>query len=112
MQPTRCHISMILEKSLSTLRQLVPTIVIMFVSLRSLKLIWIVLGIAVLIVLAFAYLFLLWRKTFVFTDQDQLTVTHWCILEKADIYSLRQNKHCRYEPQCSAASSWHMSAQG
>ncbi len=75
MQPTRCHISMILEKSLSTLRQLVPTIVIMFVSLRSLKLIWIVLGIAVLIVLAFAYLFLLWRKTFVFTDQDQLTVT-------------------------------------
>lgn len=75
MEPTRCHVSMVLERAVMMLRQLVPTIILMFVSLRNLPSLWIAIGISAIVVLSAIYLVLLWRRTYVYTSEDQLIVS-------------------------------------
>lgn len=75
MEPVRCHFSMIFERAVTMLKQLIPTIILLFVSLRNLRPLWIIVGIGAIILLASGYLILLWRRTFVYTSEDQLIVS-------------------------------------
>lgn len=74
MEPVRCHFSMILERALTMLKQLIPTIILLIVSFRYLSPIWIIIGVSTLVLLTTVYLVMLWLRTYVYTSEDQLIV--------------------------------------